>query len=807
LDLQEQLQATLGDSYRLERELGRGGMSRVFVAREQTLGRDVVIKVLPPDMAADVSVERFQREIQVAAGLQHPLIVPVISAGESAGLPYLVMPFIAGESLRERLIRQRELPVTEAVRILRDVAVALDYAHKRGVVHRDIKPENILLTGGTAVVADFGVAKAIADSATAEYPIQTALTSVGVALGTPQYMAPEQAAADPHVDHRADIYAWGVVAYEVLAGAPPFAGRSPQAILAAHIAEPVQRLELVRPGCPLGLCDLVMSALEKRPADRPQSAAEIVQFLDGQAAALVSGPTRTTPVMVHRARPRWIYVLAGAVVLLIVASVAYVATRPDDTRGGGAASAEPAIRSVAVLPFVDAGQADGADDYFVEGMSDELSAALGRIPGLQVASRTSTYAFKGESVDVKEVGERLKVDAVLEGRVRRAGDRLRVTAQLTNVGTGLSFWTDSYEREVKDVFAVQDDIARAIASALQFRLGAAAAASVGRGQGTESVEAYDLYLRGRYHLHRRGESNLKTAITFLEQAIARDANFARAHAALAMAEVLLPEYTDEVDPDVYNTRAENSAQRALALDSTISEAHTAHGLAHVHGWEWAQADTAYRRALDLDPRNVTAHQWLGELSYHLGRTRDAVAHMRRAAELEPLAPIVAVASSYALVADRQYPAALAEAERGISLAPELGLAHRGVAMAAVFTGQTEKAIAAMRRAAELEPNLDLRFGQGVFILARTGQRDEAAAAFRGLQRRGVTRPFVLMWGYLGMGDFNRAAAELERAVEARDQQLTNFSIVADPSYDEMRQLPAYRRAVQKMGLPLPASAR
>ncbi len=803
MDLQERLQATLGDSYRLERELSPGGMSRVFVAREQTLGRDVVIKVLPPEMAADVSVERFQREIQVAAGLQHPLIVPVISAGQSEGLPYLVMPFIAGESLRQRLARQRELPVREAVRILRDVAVALDYAHTRGVVHRDIKPENILLTGGTAVVADFGVAKALAASATAEHAMPTALTSVGVALGTPQYMAPEQAAADPTVDHRADIYAWGVVAYEVLAGAPPFAGRSPQAVLAAHIAEPVQHLELVRPGCPAGICELIMQALEKRPSDRPQSASEIVQILDGTVASLVSGPTRTTPVAVSRKRGPMLYATGALAAILLIASLVYAGLFGDASSGPG--SPEPAIRSVAVLPFVDAGRADGADDYFVEGMSDELSAALGRIPGLQVASRTSTYAFKGETVDVRQVGERLKVDAVLEGRVRRAGDRLRVTAQLTNVGTGLSFWTDSYEREVKDVFAVQDDIARAIASALQFRLGAAAAASLGRGQGTESVEAYDLYLRGRYHLHRRGESNLKTAITFLEQAIAHDASFARAHAALAMAEVLLPEYTDTVEPDEYNARAESSAQRALGLDSTISEAHTAHGLAHVHQWEWDEAETAYRRALDLDPRNATAHQWLGELSYHLGRTRDAVAHMRRAAELEPLAPIVAVATSYALVTDRQYAAALAEAERGASLAPELGIAHRGVAMAAMLTGQTNKAIAAMRRAADLEPNLDLRLSQGVFILARTGQREEAGAAFRALQRRGVARPFVLMWGYLGMGDFARAAAELERAVDAKDQQVTNYSIVADPAYDGMRELPAYRRAVQKMGLPLPPS--
>lgn len=798
MDLQGRLQTTLGDSYRLDRELGGGGMSRVFLAHETTLGRDVVVKVLPPDMAADVSVERFQREIQLAAGLQHPLIVPVLAAGESDGLPYLIMPFIAGESLRARIERERELPVGESIRLLRDVASALDYAHNRGVVHRDIKPENILLTGGAAVVADFGVAKALAVAAGGETPHPRTLTSMGVALGTPTYMAPEQAAADPAMDHRADIYAWGVVAYEMLTGAPPFVGRSTQAMFAAHMTEPVKPLIQSRPGCPPALADLVMRALEKRPADRPRSAAELVQTLDNLAASVSSGSTRAAT-----ARPLSFLFgsrLALAVVLfLIVAVAAAVAV----TRRDAVPTGEPVIRSIAVLPFVNAGQGAGGDDYFVEGMSDELSAALGRIPGLQVASRTSTYAFRGESVDVRRVGERLRVDAVLEGSVRRAGNRLRVTAQLTNVSTGLSYWTDSYEREASDVFAVQDDIARAIASALQFRVGAAAAA-VSQGQGTSNLEAYDLYLRGRFHLHRRGEDNLRTAISFLERATARDPRFARAHASLAMAEALLPEYTDAVDPAEYNDRAERSAERALQIDSMIAEAHLAHGLAHVHRWEWREAEDAYRRALMVDPRSATAHQWYGELAYHLGRSREAVAHMREATELDPLAPISAVALSYALVADRQYADALAEAERSASLAPELGIAHRGVAMAALHAGQHEKALAAMRRANDLEPNLDLRLGQEIYILAKTGRRAEAEAAYRVLQRRGVTRPFVLTWAHLALGDYERAAAELERAVDRREQQLTNFSITIDPLWDELRGLPAYQRAVRKMGLvPVP----
>jgi eukaryotic-like serine/threonine-protein kinase len=802
-DLQQRLQSTLGDSYRLDRELGRGGMSRVFLAHEQTLGRDVVVKVLPPEMAAEVSVSRFQREIQVAAKLQHPHIVPVLSAGESEGLPYLVMPYIAGESLRERLAREGELPIGDTLRLLRDVATALDYAHGNGIVHRDIKPENVLLTGGAAVVADFGVAKALVEAAAAHTTGERALTSIGVALGTPTYMAPEQAAADPATDHRADIYAWGVVAYEMLTGLPPFMGRSPQALFAAHMAEPVRRVDLLRQGCPPALAELVMGALEKRPADRPQSASAIVRALDAIGTGIPSGPTTAAlPAATSRAPRRWLYA-AGAIMLLVVVAAVAASRRAEAPVDG----ASP-IRSVAVLPFVDAGSGGGADDYFVEGMSDELSAALGRIPGLQVASRTSTYAFKGENADVRQVGTRLKVDAVLEGRVRRAGDRLRVTAQLTNVGhrsvvLGRLLRAGSEGR----VRRSGRHRPRDRLSALQLRLEVGCSGVAASGAGHRAiVEAYDLYLRGRYHLHRRGESNLRTAIThFLEQAIARDAGFARAHAALAMADrcCCLNTRTPSILTE-YNEQAEAAARRALDLDSTLAEAHTAQGLARVHAWDWRGGEEAYRRATHFEPRFATAHQWYGELLYHLGRTRESVAEMRRATELDPLAPIAAVAHSYSLRTDRQPLPALQEAERAISLAPRLGIAHHAMAMSALLAQQHDRAVAAARRGVELEPTLDSRLATLVLVLGKSGRREEALAAFRTLQSRAADRPVVMMWGYIGIGDPVRAAGELERAVERRDQSLTYSSIVADPAFDDIRALPAYRRAVERMGLPVPA---
>ncbi len=323
--LQEQLQTTLGDAYRLESELGGGGMSRVFVAHETALGRKVVIKVLLPELAVGVSVDRFRREIQLAAQLQHPHIVPLLSAGEFQGLPYFIMPFVSGESLRARMMRSGELPIPESVRILRDVVSALAYAHSFGVVHRDIKPDNVLISGGVAVVTDFGVAKAVTASSGSSGPT---LTSLGLALGTPAYMAPEQASGDAHVDHRADIYALGVMAYEMLSGRPLFPGRPVQAVLAAHVIEAPEPVDRLRPAVSPPLASLVMSCLAKRPADRPQSGTDVLQSLDAIATP-VSGTARTTAVPVpvpaigpgRPSKGRGIAVSAGAVAVLALGAV------------------------------------------------------------------------------------------------------------------------------------------------------------------------------------------------------------------------------------------------------------------------------------------------------------------------------------------------------------------------------------------------------------------------------------------------------------------------------------------------------
>ena len=407
-DFRATLESKLGDTYIFERELGGGGMSRLFVALDRTLQRRVVFKFLPEHLAGAVNADRFRREIQLSARLQHPHIVPVLSSGEMEGVPFFVMPLIDGESLRQRIERSGELTIPESIRFLREIVSALAYAHKSGVVHRDIKPENILVSDEIAVVTDFGVAKAIEDSAVSSNDLRT---TSGVTLGTPAYMAPEQAAADPAIDHRADIYALGILAYEMLTGSPPFTGRSPQALIAANALQPPEPIIRRRPNLPEPLAQLVMRCLEKRPADRPQTAQEILQALAdldvGRRGS--SGSERASTIDTLYPKPRSLTRLLWGVpiAVLLFSGAGYLAVRAMRRT---VVSDSGALSSVAVLPFVNVG-GEQSDEYFSEGMTDELANALNKLPGMRVASRTSSYAFKNNrSLSVGEIGKRLNVN-------------------------------------------------------------------------------------------------------------------------------------------------------------------------------------------------------------------------------------------------------------------------------------------------------------------------------------------------------------------------------------------------------------
>ena len=793
-DLSSYLQSALGDAYRIERELGGGGMSRVFLAREQALGRAVVIKVLLPVLAAGLRAERFAREVRVAAAMQHPNVVPLFTTGDAAGLPYYVMPYVSGESLRARLTREGRLPLGDALSILRDVARALAFAHERGVVHRDVKPENVLLAGDAAVVTDFGIAKALATAGTGsgERPERGSardpwtLSAVGSAIGTPAYMAPEQAAGDTRVDHRADLYAWGVLAYELLAGAHPFADRAtPQELLSAHLSDTPAPIAYSAPDLSPTLATLVMRCLEKDPARRPESAREILDAL-----AIIATPPpggRATPWRVRARAPR--AAVAAVAVLLALGLVVYVVRRGD--RPHSAVPVRAAVPSLAVLPFDDIA-GDTADAYFGDGIADEIAAALSKVGGLRVASRTSAAAFRAShAADVRELGRRLGVTTVLEGRVRRAGDRMRLTVQLTSVDDGMTLWSDVYERQIKDVFQVQDEVAQAVVGALRARLPNAVAAPYDRrvsSPGTTNPEAYDLYLRATYLLERRG-SGVAKAVEYFERAIAEDSTFARAYAGLAHALELTPNFAG-TPPRAVEQRATEAARRALALDPTLAEAFTALGMTHMYAFRWREADELFRRAVAADPGFAPGGYAYGIYLLRVGRITEAEEPIRRARNADPLSGTASQLLAYVLSLLGRYDESLAESRRAYELDSSLAVMHSALAAIVLADGRPEEARALARA------KLGLPFsGIAAYVLGATGDRAAAAEMVRELEsRRGewhVAR--ALSYAYLGLGDTARALVALEASARAGEAPIMTL---ADPMFDPVRRSARFAAAVR-----------
>ena len=641
-DLRTQLQATLGDGYTLERELGGGGMSRVFVARENALGREVVVKVLAPELSASVSAERFTREIATAARLQQANIVPVLTAGTSNGVPYYTMPYVTGEALRALMANGTPLSTADALNVLRDVARALAYAHGQGVIHRDIKPDNILLSAGTAVVTDFGIAKAISAARTIDGPAPTSadgtLTQVGSSIGTPAYMAPEQAVGES-IDHRADLYAWGVVAYELLSGAHPFAGKTGAAqLIAAHIAEAPRDLAGGTRGIARDVSALVLQCLAKNPADRPASANDLLTRLSAITTPSTEPATRSAPPAPNSTRSMWLAATMTVVALTIAAVTLYA--RRDRAPSSSLASAE-STTSIAVLPFADLSP-DRASAYLGDGVAETLINALSKVPGLSVSARTSAFSVRDKENDLQAIGRLLGVSAVLTGSIQRAGDQLRITARAVRIANDSSLWSQSFDRPAADIFAVQDEVARAVVSAMRLTLAAVPDSSRDVG-GTINVAAYEAYLLGRYHWNLRTTAGMIEATAAFKRAIAADSNYARAWSGLADSYALsVPgEYSvPGVTADSILPLAEAAARRAIALAPTLGEAYASLGETLENRQRNAEILAAFERAISLSPAYATGHQWYSYALMANRRFEDGVREMKVAHRLDPLAHVI-----------------------------------------------------------------------------------------------------------------------------------------------------------------------
>ncbi len=707
-DALERLRKPLAGRYTVERELGRGGMAIVYLAEDLKHHRKVAVKVLRPELAAALGTERFLREIEIAAQLTHPHILPLHDSGQADEFLYYVMPYIEGESLRQRLRRETQLPVDEALRITEQVASALEYAHRHDVIHRDIKPENILLHEGEAMVTDFGIALAVTAAA------GDRLTETGLSLGTPAYMSPEQVAGDRDVDGRSDIYSLACVLYEMLAGDPPFTGATPQVILARHMTDPVPPITTARSAVPTPVAAAIDKALGKARADRFGSAQAFADAL--------------------RAEPKGV---------------------------------EPVLKSIAVLPFANLSP-DPENEYFSDGMTEEIINALVHLEDLHVASRSSSFAFKGLAPDIAEVGAKLNVGTVLEGSVRASGERLRITAQLIKVADGYHLWSERYDRRMKDVFDIQDEIAHAIVEALRVRLLGADGTRLPK-RGTQDLEAYHLYLKGRHHWMQRGEG-LSRCIPFFEQAIEKDPRFAQPHAGLADAYSLLGFYGLVPSP-VAHPKARRAAERAVVLDEELAEAHYSLGLCETYfGWDMDVAESKFRRAIELDPSMALARVWLSVTLAALGHAAEAAAEAERAQELEPISPIINAMAGMAHHLAGQPVRAREAAQRALEIDPTLETAHWVNGLVASTESKYDDAVSALENAAsysQRSPMMLAYLGGAYALSARETDAREILAELQHRSERGVISSGFASLVNLCLGELDLAFEQLERAFEER----------------------------------------
>jgi serine/threonine-protein kinase len=634
-DLREQLQEALAGHYQLERELGRGGMATVYLAGDLKHDRQVALKVLHPELAATLGPARFQREIRTTARLQHPHILPVLDSGEAAGQLWYTMPFVPGESLRDRLRRDSQLPVDLAVDLARQVAMALGHAHRQGVVHRDLKPENILLSEGQALVADFGVAKALSE--TGEGP----LTETGMAVGTPAYMSPEQATAG-HIDARTDVYALGCVLYEMLAGEPPFTGTTAQAILAKRILEPVPHVRTLRDTVSEGLDRTVARALARAPADRFADGDELARALQdhrGEPAAT----TATIPtVVVARPRPRR-RVPAVALALILGFAIG-VGVLFAWRRNHAIAGAEDDSRVIAVIPFESIG--DSADAYFADGVTDEVRTKLARIAGLDVIARGSSAEYRGTAKPPRQIARELGANYLLTATVRwnkapGQTSRVRVTAELVEVSpdrTPRTRWGENFDAAISDVFQVQADIAGQVAGALHVALGDSLRRSLAA-RPTQNLDAYDAYLRGKQKFGDVAPAKLRAAASDFQRAVDLDPDFASAWAALSSVHLLLFRSGGLQAGDV--EAAGREMERALALGPGLPETYMAQGAWLELKDDRKGAMAAYESGLRAAPNNVDLLTRLAWVKSDLGHPEAALADLQRASRLDPRSPALA----------------------------------------------------------------------------------------------------------------------------------------------------------------------
>ena len=756
-DLLIRVQDALADRYSIERLIGEGGMADIYLARQQHPPREVAIKILHPDLGSRMARERFLREVEIVSRLTHPHIVPVFAAGEAGGLLYYVMPYIAGQSVRIRLTREGTLPPKDAVHIAREVAEALGYAHSLDIVHRDINPANILLEAGHAVVADFGIARAISAAGGQQ------LTLTGFPIGTQGYMSPEQEAGSRVLDGRSDIYSLGCVLYEMLSGERPFApvGRDAGTITRARSWPAAE----MRGRIPEAIEHVLRRALARDPDDRYTSAAD---FSDALARAYTAHtpqtPDRSTPIP-----PQQI---------------------PE--------------KSIAVLPFANT-SAEPENEYFSDGITDDIITQLSKIGDLKVTSRTSVMHYKGTDKGLREIGSELGVATVLEGSVRRAGNRVRIVARLIDVQSDAHLWAETYDRDLTDIFGIQSDVAGQVANALNATLSPMAAAGIQR-KPTLDLEAYNLYLQGMYHWNKFTPESKQKAFRCFDEALARDPDFGLGYAGLANAYFRLAWEIDEdrLTPAEAFAHAKEAAQRALEIDETIADAHATLGSVYTwYDWNWSAAEAAFERAYALasgcQVPNIQYVFYLGAMGLHA----EAIAKASTARELDPLCLIVNTHLALQYYWARRYDQAIDQLRRTIELDADFPPACILRGWCYLQLGRVDQAIDEFDRAIGVKGRIPNWVAARGCAYGAAGRTEDARAAVKEVlkTKSSATRyvsPRDIALVHAWMGETDKALDWIEKAHDERTPWMSFVKV--DPIWDPLRNEPRFQAIVMKIGL-------
>jgi TolB-like protein/Tfp pilus assembly protein PilF len=734
-------------------------MGTVYQAEDTRLGRQVALKFLPADLARDRhALDRFRREARAASALNHPHICIIHDIDDADGEPFIAMELLEGQTLKERL-QGRPLPMQEVVDLGLQLVDALEAAHEKGIIHRDIKPANAFITTrGTAKLLDFGLAKLVEEPREGGTEAPTVpgewMTTAGVALGTVGYMSPEQVRGEG-LDARTDLFSLGVVLYEMATGRAPFRGATSGAVLGEILyAAPTAPVRL-NPEVPAELQRIVIKLLEKDRALRYQSAGDLEVDL----------------LWLKRER--------------------------ESGRGAAPGVAEPLhIPSLAVLPFANM-SADKENEYFSDGLAEDIIDALTQVPGLRVMARTSAFAFRGKAQDVREIGARLNVEHILEGSVRKAGNRIRVTAQLVKASDGYHLWSQRFDREMTDVFAVQDEISQAIVGKLRVRL-AADRRLVKRH--TENVEAYNLYLKARYQFWRFTPEGLAKGKEYYEQAIASDPDYALAWNGLAGFYNVLG-MSGQVPPGAANAQAEQAARKALELDDCLAEAHAVMGALRASEFDWKAAEREFSRAVALDPRSGDVLRWYEH--YYLGpmkRLDDSVAAYLKAVETDPLSPSLQAQLGYSYCLKRDWNRAIEQCRTALDLDPQCW-AYMLLGSCYFHVGQHDDAIRAMETLPQIMGRSSFALANLGWVYGSAGRAAEARRLLEELEE-GAQKGYVPSWSfaviYQGLGEMDKAFDWFERAVDEHESLMLQFNV--HPNYDPLRTDPRYPALLRKMNL-------